>query len=501
MKNIFHIACWEFNTRIKSKTFIFSTFILPIMFVLFIILPVLIISYDSDVVTKLIGIINLNNRNDIVEGIQSNLNRNYRLEDYSPEYIILPISVENSIKYKNAMAMLSKVDARKDSITKAYDDIKNLRAKYFRQQNLPYKEYLLQKSYEEMIPIREDKDLAEIEYNNYIARLDSVYESEARSSADSLLMKQVINAYLVIPEDIYEEGYIEYHALNPGNLLESERIEKVINQVIIPSRLTNANINTDQITQFLEPVQLKKFQLYSKGPKEWNFYIEFYGSVIGVVLLFMAIFTSGGFLFTSVLREKTNRVIEILLSYANSQQIMAGKILGLGFLGLMQVLIWLVIAAIFVSFDLFGAAAIKFLSMGNALYFLLYFSLGYMLYASIFITIGSVFSSEQEAQQVNLILRTIAIIPVLLVLFFLKEPDSVTIKYLSYFPLLTPYLMIMKISQYTPSLTLDVYITCGILIVSIIIMVFVAAKIFRLGILMYGKKLTLKQILLLLKYD
>ena len=89
----------------------------------------------------------------------------------------------------------------------------------------------------------------------------------------------------------------------------------------------------------------------------------------------MAIFTSGGFLFSSVLQEKTNRVIEVLLSYASSRQIMAGKIIGLGFLGLTQVLIWLGITAIFVRFNLFGAASVNFLSLGNALYFLLYFSL------------------------------------------------------------------------------------------------------------------------------
>ena len=501
MRNLIRIAIWEFNTRFKSKSFIFSTFVMPIMFSLFIILPLFLITYDSNVITKLIGIINLDQNNEIVETIQNHLNKNYRLDDYSPEYIILPISVENSKHYKTALENFNKVAHRKDSISKAYTDIKNLRARYFRRQDLQYKQYLLKKTYEEMIAIREDKDLIEIEYDNYKTQLDSVYESEARNSADSLLMQQIINAYLVLPEDIHTYGFIEYHSLNPGNLLESERIEKVINEVIIPSRLTNSNIDADQISMWFEPVKLKKFQLYNKSPKEWDFYIEFYGSVIGVVLLFMAIFTSGGFLFTSILQEKTNRVIEVLLSYANSKQIMAGKIFGLGFLGLLQVLIWLGITALFVIFNLFGAGSITFLSTGNALYFLLYFSLGYMLYASIFITIGSVFSSEQEAQQVNLILRTVAIIPVLLVFYFLKEPDSVIIRYLSYIPLLTPYFMIMKISQFGLSITLDVYVTCAILIVSIIAMIFVAAKIFRLGILMYGKKLSLKQILLLLRYD
>ena len=111
-------------------------------------------------------------------------------------------------------------------------------------------------------------------------------------------------------------------------------MQNIINEVIIQARLQEASIKTEQISQWLKPVKLKNYQLRAKGPTEWDFYIEFYGAVIGVVLLFFAIFTSGGFLFSSVIQEKTNRVIEILLSYASSKQIMAGKIFGLGFLGL-----------------------------------------------------------------------------------------------------------------------------------------------------------------------
>jgi ABC-2 type transport system permease protein len=276
-------------------------------------------------------------------------------------------------------------------------------------------------------------------------------------------------------------------------------MQKLINEVLVRSRLVEAGVNSKQITHWLKPVTIRNYRLRDKGPTEWDFYIEFYGAVIGVLLLFMAIFTSGGFLFSSVLQEKTNRVIEILLSYASSRQIMAGKIFGLGFLGLIQVLIWLAIATIFVFFNLFKAGQISYLNFENALYFMHYFSLGYLLYAAIFVAIGAIFSSEQEAQQVNLILRTIAILPVLLVLLFLKEPNSEIIRILSYIPLLTPYFMIMKISQYGIPMMSEVYITSIILFISIIGMVFIAAKIFRMGILIYGKKLSLAEIVSLLR--
>ena len=498
MKTIFYIARWEFINRFRTKSFLFSTFVLPVLFSLLITLPVYLITYEETVSTRLIGLINPED-NDLLEKLQTYLNLNYQLKSGTAEYIILPISVENSPTYKVAYEDFKVVSDQRDSLTRAYSDLKKLREEYYKDRTRKNKTYLLQKSYDDLIATRELKDLADIDYDYYKVRLDSVFEREARLAADSLLLQNILNAYLVFPKNIYRTGYIEYHSLNPGELLESERMQNIINEVIIQTRLQEANINTEQISQWLKPVKLKNYQLRSKGPTEWDFYIEFYGAVIGVVLLFFAIFTSGGFLFSSVIQEKTNRVIEILLSYASSRQIMAGKIFGLGFLGLMQVLIWLGITAIFVFFNLFQAGQISYLNAENAFYFLHYFSLGYLLYAAIFVAIGAVFSSEQEAQQVNIILRTIAVVPVLLVFLFLKEPESGIITILSYIPLLTPYFMILKIAQYGIPLSTDVYITSIILIVSIIGMVFIAAKLFRMGILMYGKKFTFREILLLLR--
>jgi ABC-2 type transport system permease protein len=411
----------------------------------------------------------------------------------------LPISVENSPIYAAAFNEFMAISRQLDSLEIAYNDLKVLREKYYKSRTIKNKQYLLQKSYDELITTREHRDLVQLDLEYYKIQLDSVYNKEARLAADSLLIQNILNAYLVIPKMVYRARNIEYHSLKPGELLDSERMQKIINEVIIQSRLQEASVNTMQISQWLKPVKLTRYQLRTKGSARWDFYIEFYGAVIGVVLLFMAIFTSGGFLFSSVIQEKTNRVIEILLSYASSRQIMAGKIFGLGFLGLMQVLIWLGITTIFVFFNLFQAGEISYLNAENGLYFLHYFSLGYLLYAAIFVAIGAIFSSEQEAQQVNIVLRAIAVLPVLLVFLFLKEPDSGIITFLSYIPLLTPYFMILKIAQYGIPLSTEVYITSIILIVSIIGMVFIAAKIFRLGILMYGKKFTLREVLLLLR--
>jgi hypothetical protein len=301
MRNIFYIARWEFTSRFKTRSFLFSTFILPIVFSLLITAPVYLITYEDTVSTKLIGLIN-NDNNDLLEKLQNHLNQNYKLDSGSPEYIILPISVESSPIYIKALDEFTATSRQLDSLENAYNDLKELREKYYRSGTIQNKQYLLQKSYDELIRTREHRDLVELDLEYYKTHLDSVYNTEARIAADSMLIQKILNAYLVIPKMVYRASNIEYHSLSPGELLDSERMQKIINEVIIQSRLQEASVNTQQISQWLKPVKLTKYQLRTKGSTRWDFYIEFYGAVIGVVLLFMAIFTSGGFLFSSVIQ-------------------------------------------------------------------------------------------------------------------------------------------------------------------------------------------------------
>ena len=123
MKTIFYIAKWEFSTRFKTKAFLFSTFVLPLVFSLMVTLPVYFITYDEQVSTKLVGLINLSRQN-VTNTLQEQLDQNYKLPNSSPEYIVLPVSVESSPEYRTAFEELQDVSMRRDSITNAYNDIK-----------------------------------------------------------------------------------------------------------------------------------------------------------------------------------------------------------------------------------------------------------------------------------------------------------------------------------------------------------------------------------------
>jgi|GEM_PF-1427466 len=494
MKNLWRIARWEFSTRIRTRSFLFNTFISPLLFTAIITLPIYFFQYQGEVSTKLIGVIDLSGQG-LERELQSELNRSYRLENRSPEYMILNISLKNSQRYNQLLDDFRDIQSRTDSITILFEQIRDQRAQYFRNPNLPNRENLLRTSYDRLQYVREEKELVEIEQRRFKAALDSLYKHEAKRMADSLLINNVLDAYLVFPPNFLKDGRIQYHSKNPGDFRETDRFEKILQRIYTEKQILNDRIERSRIGRWLQPIEVTKFQLFREGQKEWNFFIQFYGPVIGVFLLFMAIFTAGGYIFSSVLMEKSNRVIEVLLSYANSQQIMGGKILGFGFLGLLQILIWFALTALFISLNIIPIQKIAYLNLTNALYFMLYFLLGFLFYGSIFITVGALSANEYDAQQINQFLRTVAIFPVLLSLIVLADPNSQLIRMLSYIPFLTPSFMIMRIPLSSASIIMDIYITTVIMIGSIILVIFAAGRIFRMATLMQGKKISWSELL------
>jgi ABC-2 type transport system permease protein len=487
MKNLLRIARWEYSTRIRARSFLFNTFISPLLFTAIITLPIFFFQYQPEVSTKLIGLIDLSGQN-IEKELQSDLNNAYRLKNGSPEYMILQISLRGSQIYNTKLKEQMEIISRRDSITVLYEEVKSQRNQYFRNRNLRNRQELLQSSYDRLQFLREEKELVDIELERFNVVLDSIYKQEAFKMADSLLITDVLNAYLFFPDDFIKTGEMQYHSKNPGDFLETDRFSKIVQTITTEKRIVSDEVERSKIREWLNPVSVKRYQLFPEGQTEWNFYIQFYGPVIGVFLLFMAIFTSGGYLFSSVLLEKSNRVIEVLLSYATSRQIMGGKILGLGGLGLTQVLIWFALTGLIMSSGIIPAQKINYLTINNGLYFLLYFSLGFLFYGAIFISVGSLSANEYDAQQINQFLRTVAIFPVLLSLIVLAEPNSDLIKYLSYIPFLTPSFMIMRIPISSYPIMTDIYITTAIMFVSIVLVTIFAGKIFRVATLMQGKK-------------
>jgi ABC-2 type transport system permease protein len=237
-------------------------------------------------------------------------------------------------------------------------------------------------------------------------------------------------------------------------------------------------------------VDVKSIKVSEKGDeKETGFLETFFSGYIVIMMLLFLVMTSGQLLIRSVVEEKTNRVIEVLLSSCSARDLMVGKILGLSGLGIVQVLIWGLIGF---AVSLKTGASIyttSFLMLS-----LVYFILGYLFYSAIFVAAGSPVTTEQEAQQITTYISLMLVFPMVIAMPIMQNSNSLWIKVLSFIPLLTPALMVLRISVQMPALW-EILCTVGLLIGSAIVMMWAAGKIFRVAVLSYGKRPTLPELI------
>lgn len=235
-------------------------------------------------------------------------------------------------------------------------------------------------------------------------------------------------------------------------------------------------------------VQQKKISEDGKI-SEQDFFSTFFLSVIFILLLMMMVVYSGQMMVRSLIEEKSSRLIEMLISSSTPDELLTGKILGLSMLGLTQMLIWILIGISLAASALIPAAAFR-----NLLPMLLYFILGYLFYASLFVGIGSSVNTEQEAQHITTYLSLILMLPVVIALPAIQNPDFLLTKIFSYFPLTIPTVMILRLNIEDVS-TIEIIATIGILIISTLIVTKISAKIFKVGILSYSNRPGLKELI------
>ena len=214
------------------------------------------------------------------------------------------------------------------------------------------------------------------------------------------------------------------------------------------------------------------------------------------ILLVMTIFVTSGYLLQGVAKEKTSRVMEIILSSVTARELLAGKVLGLGALGLTQIVIWLgsSVALSGGSAGLLGIA-LPFMVRPQVLVLgVVYYVLGFLVYAVLMGGVGALGTTQQESQQLAGIFSLMAAIPLMLGGFMFSNPNMAFVRVLSWFPLTAPTMMLLRLPMAEVPL-LDVVGSIVMLLVAIPIILWAGSKIFRMGLLMYGKRPGLRQVL------
>lgn len=322
--------------------------------------------------------------------------------------------------------------------------------------------------------------------NNYKEDLSS---DSLIKNADQMVIENKIDGYILIKKDDKDSLRVEYRSQGIGNFRDVARFEEAFNNLRIKRKLVEENANPALVEFIRNRVNINQIKIEKPGEEgKGGFESVFFSSIIFILLLMMMIIYSGQMLVRSMLEEKSNRLIEILISSCTPKDLLFGKVFGLSALGLTQIIVWLLI-----GISLIGAALIPMNAFENIHLIFAYFILGFIFYTTLFVGIGSVVTTEQEAQQITSYLSLLLVLPTVFVISALQNPDSTIIQVLSYIPFTLPSVMILRVNV-APIPILEIVITFLIMIISIILVVNISAKIFRFGILYYGKMPSLNEI-------
>jgi len=336
----------------------------------------------------------------------------------------------------------------------------------------------------------------------------SATDQDPRAVADPFLERlkekskeNPIDGVLVIPASVFESSdtKITYYSRSSTDLIAQERLGRKINDEIQRSRLTERGIEEDQISSILRRVSVEAVQLTRGGEEkkggEMNFLIGFFFAA----LLLMPSLLYGTEVMRGIVQEKTDRVVEVLISSLTPMQLLSGKIMGLAFVGLTQLAVWLTMGAVLGGYSA-GIAAMatdfnlaQFIRPMVFVYFIVFFILGYLTYVCFYAIAGAVCNSEKEAQQFAAPVIMVLMIPWFLMMPIIMNPDSSLSVGLSLFPLFAPITMFVRILVSEPALW-QIALSIGLSIGTIYVLMWITAKIFRVGILSYGKRPTIPEL-------
>lgn len=491
MIRIFTIAAWEFMKYLKSRSFIMTTFVSPILLAGIIIIPSFFYQESRLSKPQIIGVVEIDSTN-FHAILSKRLNDSLNVGS-SPEIILRKIEADTSNELAEYFSKRSRLGFEKDSLDDAYNQIKERRKYIFQRPASQNREQQLKETYAQLHQTREARDLAVIEYNRIKILTDSLLKKSVFKSADSLLNAKAIQGYIVIEPLLFKQGKLQFHSMLPINFFRIDRLKQTIQELLVEERMREEGITSSQIQQWLEPVEIEELRLEGSQKREFNILVTYLGPIIVVLFLFISIFTESGFLFSSFILEKSNHIMELLLSSVKSTQLILGKITGLGILGLFQVLIWMLITASLVFLNIIPTKEIGFLTIENGAIFILYFVLGYLFFASVFVGIGSLSSSEEDARQFNQLMRILYLVPIILAVLVLESPNSLVVRILSLIPILTPSFMILRTPLGHPPL-IDYGISVIIMLAFIILMMIFALRVFKVGSYIYDRSISLKEI-------
>jgi ABC-2 type transport system permease protein len=323
---------------------------------------------------------------------------------------------------------------------------------------------------------------------------------ESPATREPALRKAVLegrlDGYLVIPEDALAKSTASYFGRNVSNRIDLRTMEGAVSDLLVGRRLTDAGLDPGDVKDLTRELDLKTIRLSEAGEREDRGMAAMLFSIIMMMILYTSILMWGQVVMTSVIEEKSSRVVEVMASGVPSTTLLAGKLVGVGGAGLTQFLVW--------SLSLFGVSLAAAGPLAGALpmpeitpvmlvSFVLFFLLGFYFYAALYAAIGAAVNTVQEAQNLMWPVLTPIIIGMVSFTAVLEAPDGNLSVAMSMIPGISPLIMFLRIVVLTPPLW-QIALSIVLLALGILGVLWLAARIYRVGILMYGKRPTFPEI-------
>lgn len=331
---------------------------------------------------------------------------------------------------------------------------------------------------------------------------DGMDESEAYR----LVLDEGLSGLLLVDGPLYT-----LVTADAGNVMLNDEIENLLNQAVSRWNAVRLGLSSDDVASLFSRVDLRVRVVSPLGEdvEEVDSVAHAQAMVLAYFLLFMiymALVMYGNMVASGVAEEKSSRIMEVMVSTVKPLELMLGKIIGVGSLGLLQFFIWIGVGLLmntigssgFLASALGATATLSAIPLDTVLWFGLFFVLGYFLYASIFAAAGALVSRVEEVGQVSTIIMMLIVVGFFGAYISFLNPNSTFAVVTSLIPFTSPMVMFSRIVLGNPPL-MQVIASILILLVSVFIGAWISGKIYRIGILMYGKRPTLRQVLKLIR--
>jgi ABC-2 type transport system permease protein len=316
-------------------------------------------------------------------------------------------------------------------------------------------------------------------------------EGEARKS----LLSGEISEYFVIPGDYVRTGLIVRYTMKRELEPPSQTMESIRGFLI--SNLIGGETSTEVLERAKTPIVLSSIRLDETGEtlEGQNPFLQFFMPYIFAILLMFSIFFASGYLLQSISEEKENRLMEVLLSSVSARQLLVGKVLGLGAAGLAQIILWVISFWVLVDVALAKIPGLSAASLPPSLLVLalVYYVLGYLLFAVIMAVVGSIGTTARESQSWSSIVALTATLPMFFLNVIIENPNHAISVVFTLIPTTSSVTAMMRLpTEGIPAWQL--VLSLSLLIAAIFFCMWAGAKIFRACLLMYGKRPSLREL-------